>query len=75
MRKVSIFIVKHRFLILIISLLLLIPSIFGMAATRVNYDMLTYLPQEMDTMKGQDELLKDFGKGAFSMVVFEGMPE
>ena len=75
MRKVSIFVVKHKFLILIISLLLLIPSIFGMAATRVNYDMLTYLPQEMDTMKGQDELLRDFGKGAFSMVVFEGMSE
>ena len=75
MRKVSIFIVKHKFLILIISLLLLIPSIFGMVATRVNYDMLTYLPQEMDTMKGQDELLRDFGKGAFSMVVFEGMSE
>ena len=75
MRKVSIFVVKHKFLILIISMLLLIPSIFGMAATRVNYDMLTYLPQEMDTMKGQDELLRDFGKGAFSMVVFEGMSE
>lgn len=75
MKRVSELIVKHRFLILIVSLILMIPAIFGMVATRVNYDMLTYLPKEMDTMVGQDELLKEFGKGAFSMVVFEGMPE
>ena len=75
MKRVSELIVKHRFLILIVSLILMIPAIFGMIATRVNYDMLTYLPKEMDTMVGQDELLKEFGKGAFSMVVFEGMPE
>ena len=75
MKKVSELIVKHRALILIVTLLLMIPSFFGMLATRVNYDMLTYLPKNMDTMVGQDELLKEFGKGAFSMVMFEGMPE
>ncbi|MBQ9029623.1 MMPL family transporter [Candidatus Saccharibacteria bacterium] len=75
MKKVSEFIVRHKILILIVSLILMIPSFLGMVATRVNYDMLTYLPKEMDTMVGQDELLKEFGKGAFSMIVFEGMPE
>lgn len=75
MKKVSELIVKHRFLILIVSLILMIPAIFGLIATRVNYDMLTYLPKEMDTMVGQEELLKDFGKGGFSMIVFSGMPE
>ncbi|MBQ8992234.1 MMPL family transporter [Candidatus Saccharibacteria bacterium] len=75
MKKVPELIVKHRVLILVVSLLLMIPSLLGMLATRVNYDMLTYLPKEMDTMTGQDELLKEFGKGAFSMVIFEGMPE
>ena len=75
MKKVSELIVKHRFLILIVSLVLMIPAFFGMVATRVNYDMLTYLPKEMDTMVGQEELLKEFGKGGFSMVIFSGMPE
>ncbi|MDO4889270.1 MAG: MMPL family transporter [Candidatus Saccharibacteria bacterium] len=75
MKKVSELIVKHRFLILIVSLLLMIPAFFGILATRVNYDMLTYLPKEMDTMVGQEELLKEFGKGGFSMIVFSGMPE
>ena len=75
MKKVSELIVKHRALILIVALFLMIPSILGMIATRVNYDMLTYLPKDMDTMVGQEELLKEFGKGAFSMVIFEGLPE
>lgn len=75
MKKVSEFIVRHRALILIVVLILMIPSFFGMVATRVNYDMLTYLPKEMDTMVGQEELLREFGKGAFSLVMFEGMPE
>lgn len=75
MRKVSELIVKHRFLILILSLILMIPALFGMIATRVNYDMLTYLPKEMDTMVGQEELLKEFGKGGFSLILFSGMPE
>ena len=50
-------VVKHRILILVIAVLLMIPSALGMAATRVNYDMLDYLPGDMDTVKGQDELL------------------
>ncbi len=71
--KVSKLIVKHRILILILSILLMIPAAIGMIATRVNYDMLTYLPSEIDTMKGQEELQKEFGKGAFSLVVLENM--
>lgn len=71
--KVSKLIVKHRILILIVSILLMIPAAIGMIATRVNYDMLTYLPSEIDTMKGQEELQKEFGKGAFSLVVLENM--
>ena len=67
-------VVKHRVLILIIAILLLIPSVFGMAATRVNYDMLYYLPQDIDTMIGEDELMEDFGKGAFSFIIMENMP-
>ena len=73
MKKYGEAIVKHRKLILIISFLLLIPSIIGMANTRINYDMLNYLPSNMDTMKGQDILLKDFDKGAFSILVVDGM--
>lgn len=66
-------VVKHRIPILIISVLLLIPSIFGMINTRINYDMLDYLPEDMDTVVGQNILLEDFGKGAFSIVIVEGM--
>ncbi len=66
-------IVRHRVLILIIGILLMIPSVIGMVTTRVNYDMLAYLPDDMDTVIGQDILLDDFGKGAFSMVMVEGM--
>ena len=68
-------IVKCRIPILIIALILLIPSVLGMAATRINYDMLDYLPGDMDTVIGQEELLNDFGKGAFSMIVVEGMSD
>ncbi len=68
-------VVKCRVPILIIALLLLIPSIFGMVGTRINYDMLNYLPDDMDTIKGQNELMEDFGKGAFSLLVIEDMPE
>ena len=71
--KVSKLIVKHRILILIVSVILMVPALFGMISTRVNYDMLTYLPSEIDTMKGQEELQREFGKGAFSLVVLEGM--
>lgn len=68
-------VVKCRILILIIAIALLIPSVLGMAATRINYDMLDYLPADMDTVIGQNELMEDFGKGAFSMLVIENMPE
>ena len=68
-------IVKLKIPIIIISLFLLIPSVFGIAYTRINYDMLDYLPKDIETMKGQDILLKDFGKGAFSFVIFEGMDD
>ena len=67
-------VVKHRVLILIIALVLLVPSVLGMANTRINYDMLDYLPEDMDTVVGQNELLADFGKGAFSLIVVEDMP-
>ena len=67
-------VVKHRVLILIVALLLLIPSVLGMVNTRINYDMLDYLPEDMDTVVGQNELLADFGKGAFSLIVVEDMP-
>ena len=67
-------VVKHRVLILIIALVLLVPSVLGMVNTRINYDMLDYLPEDMDTVVGQNELLADFGKGAFSLIVVEDMP-
>ena len=75
MIKFGKWVVKNRVLILIISTLLLIPSVFGMAHTRINYDVLTYLPDDIDTVKGQDILMEDFGKGAFSLIVVEGMDE
>ena len=75
MRKFGNAVVKHRVLILVLALLLLIPSVLGMAATRINYDMLDYLPGDMETVQGQNILLEDFGKGAFSFVIVEGMPD
>ena len=73
MKKISSLIVKKRMMILIISLVLLIPSVLGYISTKINYDLLTYLPKEIDTMKGQDILKEDFGTGAFSMLVSENM--
>lgn len=66
-------VVKHRVLIFVISLLLLIPAAIGYFNTRINYDILTYLPKDIETMKGQDILVDEFGTGAFSMCVVEGM--
>ncbi len=66
-------VVKCRIPILILALALLVPSVIGMAKTRINYDMLTYLPKDIDTVTGQDILLDDFGKGAFSFVIMEDM--
>ena len=59
-------IVKNRVLILIISLALMIPSVFGMLNTRINYDMLNYLPDDMDTVIGQNELMEDFGTVSYT---------
>ena len=67
--------VKLRIPILVVTLALMIPSVLGMAATRINYDMLTYLPGDIETMVGQDILMDEFGKGAFSFVVIEDMTE
>ncbi|MBR5348719.1 MAG: MMPL family transporter [Lachnospiraceae bacterium] len=67
-------VVKHRMLILILTLALLVPSVFGFIGTRVNYDMLVYLPKDMETVIGQDELMNDFGKGAFAFIIAEDMP-
>lgn len=73
MRKFGKGVVKLRIPILIISFLLLIPSFFGYVGTRVNYDILSYLPKDIETMVGQDILVDEFGTGAFSMFVVEGM--
>lgn len=67
-------VVKNRVLILMIALILLVPAVFGMLGTRINYDMLDYLPGDMDTVIGQETLKEDFGKGAFSFIVVQDMP-
>ena len=67
-------IVKNRVLILIAAAVLMIPSVLGMLGTRINYDMLNYLPDTMDTVVGQDALKDGFGKGAFSFIIVEDMP-
>ena len=65
--------VKRRILVIVMCLLLLVPSILGMAATKTKYDLLYYLPQDLETVQGQEILLQDFGKGAFSLLITEGM--
>ena len=67
------FVVKHRILIVIASILLCIPSLFGYINTDINYDILVYLPEDIDTMKGQDILAEDFDMGSFAMCVVENM--
>lgn len=66
-------VVKYRIAILIVAVVLLIPALYFMMHTRVNYDMLTYLPSDMETVIGQDRLKEEFGKGAFSFMIVEGM--
>ena len=75
MGKISEKIVKLRIPIFILSLLLLIPAAIGYVNTRVNYDILTYLPGEIETMQGQDILEEEFGTGAFAMLIVEGMDD
>ena len=67
-------VMKYRIPILVIAVILIVPSVFGMTSTRINYDMLNYLPEDMDTVVGQNVLSDDYGKGAFSFVIFEDMP-
>ena len=73
MIKVGQWIARHRIFILLVSILLLIPSVIGMNMTKVNYDLLSYLPEDLETVKGQDILVGDFDMGAFSMVIVQGM--
>lgn len=68
-------VVKHKTVIFIVSLLLLIPSIWGYQKTKINYDILSYLPDDIETMKGQDILVKEFGTGGFSFVIVDNMED
>ena len=73
MKRVTKWLIRHRVLVIILCLAMMIPSVLGMAATKTKYDLLYYLPQNLETVQGQEILLKDFGKGAFSLLVTEGM--
>ena len=73
--KLSRLIVRLRVPIVLITLVLMVPALFAMLNTRINYDMLTYLPEDMDTVKGQNILMDEFGKGAFSFIIVEDMPD
>lgn len=75
MNKIGKTVVKFRIPILILSFLLLIPSLFGYLHTRINYDILSYLPKDIETMEGQEILLDEFGTGAFSLCVVSGMED
>ena len=74
MRKISDFICRHHWAIVLGSLLLMIPALFGYIATKVNYDLLVYLPSDIETIKGQEIMTEEFGTGAFSIAVLENMP-
>ena len=73
--KAGEWIAKHKHLILGLSIILLIPSMVGIARTRINYDLLSYLPKSLETVEGQDIMVDEYGMGAFSMVVVEGMEQ
>jgi len=75
MNKIATGVVKHRKILLIIAVLLLIPSFFGYLSTKINYDVLVYLPKDIQTVKGQDIMLKDFGTGGVSMLMAKGMDD
>ena len=74
MQKFGEIICKYKKLILIISILLLIPSAIGMAKTRINYDILVYLPEDVETIQGENILSEDFGMGAYSVIILNDMP-
>ena len=69
MKKIKDFIINHSLMVVIISLILLIPATIGYYKTKINYNILVYLPEDIDTIKGQDILTNDFGIGAFSFVM------
>ncbi len=75
MRRISDFICRHRWAIIILTGLLLIPAVFGYFATKVNYDLLVYLPSDIETLKGQEILTDEFGMGAFSVAVVDNLPQ
>ena len=64
---------KHKIFIIIAAVLLLIPATIGYISTRINYDVLSYLPKSLETVSGQDTMVDEFGMGAFSMIVVEDM--
>ena len=66
-------IAKHKTLVVILCVLLLIPAVMGYVNTRINYDILSYLPDSLETVEGQDILVDEFGMGAFSMIIVEDM--
>lgn len=66
-------ITKHKVLVLILALILAVPAVFGYVSTRINYDVLSYLPSSLETVSGQDTMVDEFGMGAFSMIVVEDM--
>ncbi len=73
MSRISKFVCKHKTIVIIIALLLLIPSIIGYKATRVNYDILVYLPEEIETMQGENILSDEFKMGGFSIILLDNM--
>ena len=75
MKKFSKYVVKYRIIILILSIFLLIPSLIGYLNTKVNYDILTYLPSDIETLKGEKILTDDFKEGSFSIVVLDNFED
>ena len=75
MTKLARGLVKHRVWVIVVCLALIVPSVLGMINTKVKYDLLYYLPGDLDTVKGQEILMDEFGKGSFSLIVTEGMPQ
>ena len=75
MYRLGLWIAKHRIAVLIFAVILLIPAVLGYLMLHVNYDILYYLPDDIETMQGQQILLDDFGKGAYAMFVAEDMPD
>ena len=73
MKRTTLWLIRHRVLVIILCIALMIPSVLGMLNTKTKYDLLYYLPQDLETIQGQEILLSDFGKGAFSLLVTDGL--